>query len=310
MTSDDDGFTATDWALLAAVALMWGSSFLLIEIALADLDPATIAWLRIVLGALTLGLVPAARRRIARSDLAWVALLGLVWMALPFSLFAFAQRSITSSLAGMINGAAPLFTVLVATLWTRRSPTPRQLVGFLLGFGGVVAINLPGLTGAGEAGDGVLLGAAMVLGATVCYGLAFNLAEPLERRNGVLPVIWRAQVAAAVLTAPTGLSGATRSDLGWASLGAMLLLGALSTGLAFALFTTLVSRVGAARGSVTVYFIPVVAIAVGVVVLAESVTAWALAGTALVLLGAFLSTRRRPSRRLDSSPAAAPHPPG
>lgn len=286
-------FTGGDWGLLAAVALMWGSSFLLIEIGLEHLHPMTIAWLRILFGAATLALVPAARQRVARRDLPLVAVLGLVWMAVPFNLFTFAQRSIDSALAGMINGAAPLFTVLVATAWTRRLPRRHQLLGLVLGFGGVLAINWPAAQGA----TATVVGAVLVLSATLCYGIAFNLAEPLEERNGPLPVIWRAQLAALVVTTPTGLVGAADSTGAWTqiwpSVLAMLALGALSTGLAFAAFTTLVGRVSATRASVTVYFIPIVAILLGVLVNDESVEAVALVGTALVLLGAYLTSRRQ-----------------
>ncbi len=268
---------------------MWGSSFLLIEVALVDLPPAVIAWLRIVLGAVTLGCVPAARRSLLRRrDWPLVALLGLVWMDLPFLLFAVAQQSVASSLAGMINGAAPLFTAAIAAAWTRSLPTGLQLAGLMLGFGGVLAINWPAAQGA----TATALGAALIVAATFLYGVAFNLAEPLQRRSGALPVIWRAQLVASVVLAPLGLVGLGSSSASWPSVFAVAGLGALSTGLAFAAFTTLVGRVGASRASVTVYFIPVVAIVLGVVLRSETVAAAAVAGTALVLAGAFLTSRR------------------
>ncbi|MDQ4006809.1 MAG: DMT family transporter [Actinomycetota bacterium] len=281
-------FTPRDWGLLLAVALMWGSSFLLIEIALTDLQPTAVTWLRILFGAVTLACVPAARCPVARADWPLVALLGLVWMAVPFTLFPFAQQSISSSLAGMVNGAAPLFTMLVATVWSRRLPSRRQLAGLVVGFGGVVAINTPALREA----DATTLGAVLVLLATLCYGIAFNLAVPLEERNGALPVIWRAQLVALLLVSGPGVVGATHSSWSWSAVLVTVLLGALSTGLAFAFFTVLAGRVGAARGSVTVYFIPVVAILLGVLLASESVTAVALVGTALVLFGAYLTSRK------------------
>ena len=286
-------FALRDWVFLAAVALMWGSSFLLIEVGLEDLRPGTVAWLRILFGAATLACVPAARRPIARADWPGVALLGVVWMAVPFTLFAFAQEHIDSSLAGMVNGAAPLFTVVVAGLWARRFPNGRQLVGLLLGFAGVLAINWP----AAQQVDATAVGALLVLLAAAFYGVAFNLAVPLEEHNGALPVIWRAQLVAVLLTTPQGVYGAAGSTWSWPALLAMVALGALSTGLAFALFTVLAGRVGAARGSVTVYFVPVVAIALGVLVAGESVAVIALVGTALVLLGAYLASRREPPAR-------------
>lgn len=281
-------FAPLDWWLLAATALMWGSSFLLIEVGLEDLEPTAVAFLRLVLGAAALACIPAARRPLRRSaDWPWVALLGLVWMAVPFLLFPLAQQSIASSLAGMINGAAPLFTAAIAAAWSRTVPAGWQAAGLTIGFAGVLAINWPATQGA----SATVVGAALILLATFLYGVAFNLAEPLERRSGVLPVIWRAQIVAGLLLLPTGVAGLADSTPTWPSMLAMVALGVLSTGLAFAAFTTLVGRVGASRGSVTVYFIPVVAVLLGVVVRDEVVATAAVVGTTLVLLGAFLTSR-------------------
>lgn len=287
-----DAFSSRDWLLLSSVALMWGSSFLLIEIGLAHLEPTAVGWFRPMFGALTLACIPAARRPVARADWPKVGLLGLVWMAVPFVLFPIAQQSIPSSLAGMVNGATPLFTVLIATLWTRRAPSGTQSAGLLLGFTGVVAINWDAL----QAATATAVGALMVLVAAAFYGVAFNLAVPLEERNGALPVIWRAQLVALVLLTPSGVVGVSGSSWSWSSMLAMVVLGALSTGVAFAAFTTLAGRVGASRGSVTVYFIPVVAIVLGVTLGGESVPPLALAGTGLVLLGAYLTSRRQGGR--------------
>jgi drug/metabolite transporter (DMT)-like permease len=260
-------FTARDWGLLAAVALMWGSSYLLMDIGLGDLQPTAVTWLRVLFGAVTLGCLPAARRPVARADLPWVAVLGLVWIAVPFTLLPLAQQHIASSLAGMVNGAAPLFTVLVATVWSRQLPTARQALGLAVGFAGVVAIGWPAL----QAGSATALGATLVLLVTMFYGVAFNLAVPLEERNGALPVIWRVQLVALVMVTPQGVVGAVGSTWSWSAAAAMVVLG----------------------GSVTVYFIPVVAIVLGVVVAGESVTAVALLGTVLVLFGAFVTSRRQ-----------------
>jgi len=286
--STSTAFAPLDWGLLTAVALMWGSSFLLVEIGLVDLEPGAVAWLRIVIGAVTLAAVPAARRGIHRGHWPLVALLGLVWMTVPFLLLSIAQQSVSSSLAGMINGAVPLFTAAIAAAWSRRLPVGWQVAGLAIGFAGVLAINWPTSRGA----DATALGAGLIVLATLLYGVAFNLAEPLERRSGPLPVIWRAQLAASVLAAPYGLVGLADSSFSPSSMLAVVALGALSTGLAFAAFTTLVGRVGASRASVTVYFLPVVAIALGVLLRDESVAALALVGTALVLIGAFLTSRK------------------
>jgi hypothetical protein len=101
---------------------------------------------RLVLGAGALALVPAARRPIDRLDRARVAALGIVWMAVPLSLFPIAQQWIDSSVAGMINGAVPITAALWATLLMRRLPPRRQLIGIAIGFVGMVAIFLPELS--------------------------------------------------------------------------------------------------------------------------------------------------------------------
>lgn len=285
----ETAFAARDWAMLVGAALMWGSSFLFIKVALEDYPPATIAWLRVLLGVAVLSLLPAARRPLRQpGDLRGVGALGVLWMAAPFVLFTTAQQHIPSALAGMINGAAPLFATAVAILWLHQRPGGRTLLGLAVGFVGVVAIGLPNVDS-----GATLTGVLLVLLATFCYGIAYNIAAPLQRRNGSLPVVLRALLVALVLLTPFGvwgLAGATPSLTGTL---AVLALGALGTGAAYVLFTTLAGRVGAPRASIANYFIPVVAILLGAGLLGERVAWLSLAGIALVLVGARLATSAR-----------------
>jgi drug/metabolite transporter (DMT)-like permease len=290
--ASSEAFEPLDWALLAGVALTWGASFLFIELGLDHFEPGLVAFLRVFFGAVTLALVPGARKPIERGDWPLVALLGVIWMAAPFMLFSVAQQWIESSLAGMINAAAPLFTALIAAIAVRHLPGRLQAGGLAVGFLGVVAVASPSF---GE-GDSTSLGIVLVLLATVMYGCAFNLAGPLQRRNGALPVIWRAQLVAFVLLLPVGAVSATESTFAWESLLPMVALGSIGTALAYVWFTTLVGRVGATRGSVTLYFVPVVAILLGALLLSESIAAVAILGTALVLAGAYLTSREEPAR--------------
>ena len=282
------GFTALDWGLVAAVALMWGSSFLLIDIGVDDLEPGLVAFLRTLFGAVTLGLIPAARRSVRREDLRGIALLGVLWMAVPFVLFPVAEQWIDSSVAGMLNAATPLFTALVAAVVWRRTPAARQVLGLVIGFAGVVAITAPSVGGA----ESRTLGVVLVLLAALMYGVSFNITGPLQERNGALPVIWRAQLAALVLTAPVGAAGIGGSEFSIGALLAMAALGSFGTALAYAAFVTLVGRVGSTRASVTIYFLPAVAIVLGALFRDERIAALAVAGTALVALGAWLTSRR------------------
>ncbi|MDP9067376.1 MAG: DMT family transporter [Actinomycetota bacterium] len=282
-----DAFSATDWLLLVGTALTWGSSFVWIEVGLEFFAPTLITFLRIALGAATLAFFSKARAKVEREDLAAIALLGVLWMAAPFLLFPIAQQWIDSSLAGMINGGVPIFAGVVAALLLRRLPPPKTVAGLLVGFAGVVAVSWPAVQGS----SATALGAGLVVLATLFYGISLNIAVPLQQRYGPLPVVLRVQLVSLVLTIGPGIYGATRSNFDWVSFAAMIPLGCLGTGLAFVWMSTLVGRVGAARGSVTIYFVPVIAIALGALFRNESISPISLLGTALVIGGAFLASR-------------------
>ncbi len=290
--------------LLAGAALGWGASFLFIEIGLEHFSPGAIAFLRVLFGASTLALFPAARRKVESRDLRPIALLGATWMVAPFLLFPVAQRSIDSSLAGMINASAPLFTAAIAAVVVRSLPTRMQAVGLVIGLVGVVAISVPSVEGASGAG-----GVALVTLATFLYGCAINLTSPLQRRNGALPVIWRAQLAALVLLMPVGALGIANSEFAWSSLVAVVALGSIGTGAAFVCFITLAGRVGPTQSSMAAYFLPVVAVLLGAVFLNESIHPEALLGTALVLAGAYLASRATRTHRCQGpEPGLSPSP--
>jgi drug/metabolite transporter (DMT)-like permease len=293
-----ESFGPVEWGMLAATALIWGSSFLFIEIGVEAFRPGVVALARVALGAATVALVPKARPPVARQDLPRIALLGVVWMSIPFVLFPMAQQWIDSAVAGMLNGAVPLTSTVIATLLLRRMPGGKQLVGLGIGFLGVVAIAAPQV----QAGSDTALGAILILTAIWLYGLGLNMAVPLQQRYGALPVLLRSQVAALVLLVPYGLWQVPGSQWSLASALAMVPLGALGTGLAFVAMVNLAGRVGATRGSIAIYFTPVVAIALGVVFRDERVGAIGLAGVVLVIVGAWLTSRRE--RRM--TPPATP----
>ena len=109
-------FGAFDWLLLAAAATIWGSSFLFMDVALDAEHPGLITWLRPVFGLAALACFPAARRPVERSDRGRLLILGITWMAFPFTLFPLAQQWIDSSVTGMLNSAMPVATVLVGAV--------------------------------------------------------------------------------------------------------------------------------------------------------------------------------------------------
>jgi drug/metabolite transporter (DMT)-like permease len=295
-----EAFGPAEWGLLASVALMWGSSFLWIAIGLEAFRPALIALVRIALGATALSLFPRSRAPVAREDWPRIVLLALVWTAIPLLLFPIAQdMGVSSSAAGMINGAVPLFAALFAAILLRRLPGRIQITGLVAGFAGVAVISV---ASAGD-GSGSALGTVLALLATVLYGLAANITVPLQQRYGALPVIFRSLLVALVVVLPFGVAGIPGSRWAWPSALAMLVLGVFGTGLAYVASSTLLGRAGSTRGPVQIYFIPVVALALGVGVRGEEVQPIALAGIGLVLVGAWLTSRRE--RRGDPVRAAS-----
>jgi drug/metabolite transporter (DMT)-like permease len=283
-----EAFGPVEWGLLAAISVMWGSSFLFIAIGVDSFAPGVVAFARLGLGAITLALIPQARHEVEREDRGRIALLGVLWMAIPFVLLPLAEQRISSALAGMINGAAPLFSALFASLLLRRAPGRSQITGLLVGFVGVVALVSPALVEASFTAVGV----ALVLVAVMLYGLAFNLAVPLQQRYGALPVLFRAQLVALAFVAPIALLQLSASEWSTPSALAMLPLGVLGTGVALVAMTNLAGRAGAARGSIAIYFLPIVAVVLGVIFRGENIAPVSLLGTALVLGGAWLTSRK------------------
>ena len=291
-----------DWTLLIVPGLIWGASFLFIAEGLEALAPDGVTFLRMVIGFTTLSLVPAARGPVLKGDRAAIVWLGVVWLAFPMSMFPHAEQRISSALTGMLNGGVPLFAAVVGSLIARRLPARGVMIGLAVGISGGVLMALPGINKGGSSLTGVLL----IVAALVSYGVAANLARPLQQRNGALPVVWRALAVAVILTAPLGLPAVLEAQWTTRSVLALLALGALGTCVANLVMATAAGRLGATEASATAFFIPVVALVLGVTVRHEQVAAISLVGGAVCLAGAWQIRRASlTAARLASPPAAA-----
>jgi len=279
----------TEWLLLVIPGLIWGASFLFIAEGLEAIGPNGVAFVRILVGFATLALFRGAWRPIPRGDWAGVALVGVLWMALPLSLFPHAEQRVSSAITGMLNGSVPLFAATVATIIARRAPPRPVLLGLVVGMTGAVLMALPSIHEGRSSTEGVLL----ILAAVACYGVALNVAGPLQQRHGALPVIWRAQAVAVVLTAPVGVQELLAARWTPVPLLSLLVLGALGTGVAYVLLTVAVGRLGATRASATNFLIPPVALVLGVAVRGERVALLSVTGAAVCVAGAWLMHRKR-----------------
>jgi drug/metabolite transporter (DMT)-like permease len=280
-----------EWGLTGVIGLIWGSAFLWIAIGVDSLSPGVVALGRVALGAAGLAAFRRARRMIDRYDWGRIAAVALFGNAGPALLFAIAETELDSAVAGMITSAAPLLSLAAASVMLRRLPGANQAIGISLGFGGIVLMTLPSLSGADAAPKGV----ALVLVAVVGYGISGNLLVPLQQRYGGPAVTMWALVASTVMMLPFGVATWSDSDFTFASVGAVVILGVLGTGIARSLAATLAGRVGAARMSTTAYLIPITAIILGVLFRDESVAPIALFGVLVVFAGAFLATRAEKS---------------
>lgn len=287
-----------DWILLVVPGTIWGASFLFIAEGLEAMAPNGVTFTRILVGFLTLSMFPGSRRPIDRADWIGTALVGVLWMAFPLSMFPYAERHVSSALTGMLNGAVPLFIAIVAAGMARRWPARDIALGLAVGLLGAVLMGLPALSQGRSTAVGVLL----ILVALVSYGFALNIARPIQQRQGALPVIWRAQAVALVLTAPLGLPELLRAHWSPGPLLSLLALGALGTGVAYVLTVMAAGRVGATKASATAFLIPPVSLLLGVLVRGEHVAPMSVLGGVVCLAGAWLM--RRAQMEQGAQPAA------
>jgi drug/metabolite transporter (DMT)-like permease len=188
----------------------------------------------------------------------------------------------------MLVSGTPIATAVIAAALTRRSPKGPQRWGLLVGFIGVLITAVPNLGGSAAAP----LGVAMVLTAVFSYGLGNNLYAPLQQRYGSMAVMMWAQLAAAILLTPLGALGLRYSTFEWKPVLAVAALGVFGSGFARAMHVSLVGRVGAARGAIAGYTIPVVALLLGVFARNEVVESVQVLGVGIAVIGAWLVTRR------------------
>lgn len=275
---------AGDWLLLIVPGVIWGASFLFIAEGLRSTAPNGVTFVRILVGFATLAFVPAARKSVPRSAWAGIAWLGLLWFAFPLSMFPFAEQHVSSALTGMLNGATPLFTAIVTSVLIRRLPSRGIGIGLFVGLAGAVLVAWPTV----HEGHSSVIGVLLILAALLSYGFALNVARPLQQNHGALPVIWRAQAVALVLTAPLGVPDVLAAHWMPVPLLALLALGALGTGLAQVLVAVAAGRMGPTRASATTFLIPGVALVLGVVVRGEHVALLSVVGGAVCVAGAWI----------------------
>ncbi|MET7894834.1 DMT family transporter [Streptomyces mirabilis] len=278
---------------MATLALLWGSGFLWIKVALDHgLSPAHLTVTRCALGtAVLLLLARGARQRLPHSRALWlhVTVAALFCNAIPFALFALGEQTVDSGIAGVMNATTPLWSLLLgAVLGTDRAFHPLRLTGLFLGFAGVLLIFAPWQHG-GLAG----WGAGALLAAAASYAIAFTyMARHLTPRGAPLAVsAAQLLMATAWTTLALPTSAPTHPDS--TALLAVTVLGVFSTGLTFYLNYRMIAEEGPTSAATVGYLLPVVSVTLGALVLNETLGPRTLAGMAVVLAGV-AATRTRP----------------
>ena len=282
--------SALAWFLLVTLSVLWGGSFFFVGVAVAEIPPLTLVTLRVAIAAAMLwAALPLLGTAPPRGARAWgaIAVMGLINNVIPFTLIVWAQQTLPSGLAAILNATTPLWTVLVAHAFTREEKaSPGKLAGVLFGFAGVAA-----MMGADILGGAAAAGAATaaMLAATFSYACAGVFGRRF-RAIGVAPIqAALGQVSASsIIMLPLALA----IDRPWglpvpsaAAVAAVLGLAALSTALAYVLYFRILALAGAVNLLLVTFLIPVSAILLGVVVLGEALESRHVFGMAMIGTG-------------------------
>jgi drug/metabolite transporter (DMT)-like permease len=292
--------------LLLTLAAIWGASFMFIEVALEDLEPATLMAARVLIAAAALLTLLAVRGSLGSLRRAgWQGFaLGIINSALPFTLIAWGQQYIDSGVAAIANASVPIW-VAVFAIWMRHSEraTGARLLGIVLGLVGVGILTgaQPDVTG--EA----MIGTLAVVVASICYGLGSLLLQDRMDDLDALTLSTAAVCGAAIALLPFGLAQLPDHAPDAETVGSVIALGLAGTAIGMVMFLKIIESYGSFRAGLVTYLLPVTALLYGALLLGEAVNGWMLLGLALILSGVALGSGLvRPARVPEVAEAAPP----
>ncbi len=296
-----------------ALALVWGSSFLFMKLGLEGISAGQVALSRIVLGALTLiAIMLATRRKWPRERRIWLHMIVIsaTLCAIPFTLFAWAETMVPSTVASIVNASTPIMTLLLTPLLL---PTERlsrtQVLGLFIGIAGVVVLVGPWRLI--MSGDSVSLpGMLACLGATACYGFGGLYMRRFlagVRYDSITIAAMQMSVASVLVLLAAPITSATPVTLTTSVVLSMLALGILGSGIAYIWYTTIIRSWGPARASTVTYLTPVLGVTFGALFLGEGVHWNEPLGGLIVIVGIVASQGmlERFVRRAPAAPISA-----
>ena len=288
-----------DWMMLAALVAMWGSSFMFIKLGVATVPTSTLVAARLILGALILLVVLYARgSRLPPFGIAWgyYTILALLGNCIPFTAITWGQQRTDSALAGILMAVMPLATMVLAHFFVRGEHMTRQrVIGFLLGFAGIVVLMGPSALDR-VAGQSLATWSQLaILFGALCYAANSVLTRILARGDDVLVASTAMLLIASVIALPVALyvDQPWRVEASAASFWAILWLGVGPTAIATVVYFKLIASAGPTFMSLVNYMSPAVAVFLGVALLGETPGIHAYIALALILLGIAVSQWRR-----------------
>lgn len=291
------------------LALIWGGSFYFIKLGLDWLTPAGVAATRLALGLATMLLISALSSTRLPPRSAWIPLFvaALLMTSVPWLLFGIGEQHISSALAGIINGATPLMTlVAILVAFPEEKPTRRRMVGLAIGFTGVLIVMgiWQGL------GSSTWIGIGACTAAIACYGVSFPYARRHLTGGATAAVLTPISLATGLMimgtiqaVPVTLIAGYSHAPVTWPPLLGLLALGCLGSGFAYVLNFRVIRRSDATTASTVTYLTPLVAVLAGGVLLGEHLSWNQPVGGVLVVLGAAIA-QGLVVRRSPAHPAA------
>ena len=286
------------WAILIFLALVWGSSFILIKRGLLAFSPSQVGGLRLsVAGLVAIPLVWGKAHRVPAKAWIWIIVVGVVGNAIPAVLFPFAETKLNSATVGVLNSMSPIFVLIFGFLFFQFRFSLLQVLGVAMGFGGVLMLILLGDQEISMEDNLLYTGAAVL--ATVGYGLTTNV---MKRFLQDVPATIAPTFALLFMGLPfaiylliagnLGEAFSTHGSQAWISLGYIVILGALGTALALVLFYKLVQISDPIIAASVTYLIPIVALFWGWVD-GEHLTPLQYLGISIILGGVWLVNRKK-----------------
>ncbi|MDZ7848552.1 MAG: DMT family transporter [Owenweeksia sp.] len=244
MSTNDKGWLG--WALFATLALVWGSSFILMKYGLQSFSYSQIGMLRIALAFWFTALIAFRRfTHLRKAEIGALVAVGLFGNAIPYLLFPLAVTELPSGLVGILNSMVPLFTLIIGVLWFKIRVGWPSIIGIFLGFAGAVWLLLPGL----DVNPNQLIYGFFPIAATLCYAIAINVVNTRLQHLSPLSItlfsLSFVGVPATIYVFCTDFIQVMQMDpMAWQNLGYVTILGVVSSSLAVIIFNKLIKNHG------------------------------------------------------------------